>query len=144
MTAPRTPTAAPARPHHGRHHHPDPAWFEYTAPIRTTDDSPVRRVALHLPPEYAQRLFDTRGAGTGERQLRQIIAEGLQDIYFKDGGRRADDLERQSTDIDYLDLGADRRSTGPARWFGAPWALSSARLSMTARPGPFAGGAPPI
>ncbi|MFI6412931.1 hypothetical protein [Streptomyces sp. NPDC050585] len=62
-----------------------------------------------------------------------------------DGGRRADDLERQSTDIDYLDLGADRRSTGPARWFGAPLGvLSSGRLSMTAGSGPFAGGAPPI
>ncbi|MFD3353421.1 telomere-protecting terminal protein Tpg [Streptomyces fradiae] len=81
------------------------ARFGYTAPIGTTDDGRVRRLTVHLPPQYAQRLFDARDAGAGERQLRQIVAEGLQETYFKDGGRRADDLEVQFTDIDYLDLG---------------------------------------
>jgi hypothetical protein len=81
------------------------ARFGYTAPIGTTDDGRVRRLTVHLPPQYAQRLFDARDAGAGERQLRQIVAEGLQEVYFKDGGRRADDLEVEFTDIDYLDLG---------------------------------------
>ncbi|MFJ8697533.1 telomere-protecting terminal protein Tpg [Streptomyces roseolilacinus] len=80
------------------------ARFGYTAPVGTTDDGRVRRLTVHLPPQCARRLFDARDAGAGERQLRQIVAEGLQEIYFKDGGR-ADDLEVQFTDIDYLDLG---------------------------------------
>ncbi|MEU3634082.1 telomere-protecting terminal protein Tpg [Streptomyces fradiae] len=80
------------------------ARFGYTAPIGTTDDGRVRRLTVHLPPEYARRLFEARDTGAGERQLRQVIAEGLQEIYFKDGGRRADDLEVELTDIDYLDL----------------------------------------
>ncbi|MFJ8692870.1 telomere-protecting terminal protein Tpg [Streptomyces roseolilacinus] len=80
------------------------ARFGYTAPVGTTDDGRMRRLTVHLPPTYAQRLFDARDAGAGERQMRAIIAEGLQEVYFKDGGRRADDLEVEFSDIDYLDL----------------------------------------
>jgi hypothetical protein len=36
--------------------------------------------------------------------MRTIVAEGLQEIYFKDGGRRADDLLVEFTDIDYVEL----------------------------------------
>jgi hypothetical protein len=35
--------------------------------------------------------------------LQNIVAEGLQEVYFKDGGRRANDLLVEFTDIDYLD-----------------------------------------
>ena len=38
------------------------------------------------PPEYARRLFDAQ-AGGGDRQLRDIVAEGLREVYFKDDGR---------------------------------------------------------
>ncbi|WP_078851777.1 hypothetical protein [Streptomyces sp. NRRL S-237] len=42
-----------------------------------------KMLTQHLPPAYAQRL---------------------QDIYFKDGGTRADHLEVEFTDIDYIDV----------------------------------------
>ncbi|KOG54432.1 terminal protein TpgA2 [Streptomyces griseoflavus] len=80
------------------------ARFGYTAPIGTTDDGRMRRLTVHLPPEYARRLFDAREQGAGDQQLRDIVAEGLQEIYFKDGGRRADQLKVAFTDIDYFDV----------------------------------------
>ncbi|WP_442804463.1 telomere-protecting terminal protein Tpg [Streptomyces luteogriseus] len=81
------------------------ARFGYTAPIGTTDDGRFRRLTVHLPPQYAQRLFDARQAGAGDQQMRQIIAEGLKDIYFQDGGARAMGLSDVTlNDIDYLDL----------------------------------------
>ncbi|MFJ6054613.1 telomere-protecting terminal protein Tpg [Streptomyces sp. NPDC092307] len=80
------------------------ARFGYTAPIGTTDDGRMRRLTVHLPPTYAQRLFDAQQQGAGDSQLRAIVAEGLQEIYFKDGGNRADALEVELTDIDYIDV----------------------------------------
>ncbi|MGN9796373.1 telomere-protecting terminal protein Tpg [Streptomyces sp. OZ13] len=80
------------------------ARFGYTAPIGTTDDGRMRRLTVHLPPEYANRLFDAQQRGASDQQLRAIVAEGLQEIYFKDGGRRADNLEVEFTDIDYFDV----------------------------------------
>ncbi|HZG05680.1 MAG TPA: XRE family transcriptional regulator [Streptomyces sp.] len=80
------------------------ARFGYTAPIGSTDDGRMRRLTVHLPPAYARRLFDARAQGAGDRQLREIVAEGLQEMYFKDGGRRAAGLEVAFTDIDYIDV----------------------------------------
>ncbi|NWF27443.1 XRE family transcriptional regulator [Streptomyces sp. PKU-EA00015] len=80
------------------------ARFGYTAPIGTTDDGRMRRLTVHLPPEYASRLFDAQQQGASDQQLRAIVAEGLQETYFKDGGRRADNLEVEFTDIDYFDV----------------------------------------
>jgi hypothetical protein len=82
------------------------ARFGYTAPIGTTDDGRFRRLTVHLPPEYARRLFDARNAGASDQQLRQIIADGLKDVYFQDSGARALGLSDVAiNDIDYLDLG---------------------------------------
>ncbi|MFF4448727.1 telomere-protecting terminal protein Tpg [Streptomyces sp. NPDC001502] len=80
------------------------ARFGYTAPVGTTDDGRVRRLTVHLPATYAHRLFDTRAQGAADRDLRAIVAEGLQEIYFKDGGTRADQLRVEFTDIDYFDV----------------------------------------
>ncbi|MER6251945.1 XRE family transcriptional regulator [Streptomyces sp. NPDC001584] len=80
------------------------ARFGYTAPVGTTDDGRVRRLTVHLPAAYAQRLFDARAQGAADRDLRAIVAEGLQEIYFKDGGTRADQLRVEFTDIDYFDV----------------------------------------
>lgn len=80
------------------------ARFGYTAPVGTTDDGRVRRLTVHLPATYAQRLFDARAQGAADRDLRAIVAEGLQEIYFKDGGTRADQLRVEFTDIDYFDV----------------------------------------
>ncbi|MEU3529338.1 XRE family transcriptional regulator [Streptomyces sp. NPDC038707] len=81
------------------------ARFGYTAPIGTTDDGRFRRLTVHLPPTYAQRLFDARDAGASDQQMRQIIAEGFKEIYFQDNGNRAMGLSDVTlNDIDYLDL----------------------------------------
>ncbi|MER5587577.1 XRE family transcriptional regulator [Streptomyces asoensis] len=81
------------------------ARFGYTAPVGTTDDGRFRRLTVHLPPAYAQRLFDAREAGSSDREMRAIIAEGFKDVYFQDGGARAQGLSDVIlNDIDYLDL----------------------------------------
>lgn len=80
------------------------ARFGYTAPVGTTDDGRLRRLTVHLPPAYADRLFQAQRQGASDRALREIVAEGLQEIYFKDGGTRAGDLEVEFTDIDYFDV----------------------------------------
>ncbi|MGW5852723.1 telomere-protecting terminal protein Tpg [Streptomyces sp. NPDC055254] len=80
------------------------ARFGYTAPVGTTDDGRMRRLTVHLPPAYANRLFDAQQQGAADTELRAIVAEGLQEIYFKDGGTRADHLEVELTDIDYIDV----------------------------------------
>ncbi|MFI6039507.1 telomere-protecting terminal protein Tpg [Streptomyces sp. NPDC051315] len=79
------------------------ARFGYTAPVGTTDDGRLRRITVHLPAEYARRLFDAQ-RGIGDRTPNEVIAEGLQEAYFKDHGRRADLLEVEFTDIDYIDV----------------------------------------
>jgi hypothetical protein len=80
------------------------ARFGFTAAPGTTDDGRVRLITQHLPPRYAQRLFDAQSAGATEQQLQLIAAEGLQEIYFKDRGRRAEGLQVEFTDIDYVEL----------------------------------------
>lgn len=81
------------------------ARFGYTAPIGTTDDGRFRRLTVHLPPAYAQRLFDARDAGASDQEMRGIIAEGFKDVYFQDGGARAMGLADVAiNDIDYLDF----------------------------------------
>jgi transcriptional regulator with XRE-family HTH domain len=80
------------------------ARFGYTAPVGSTDDPRMRRLTVHLPPLYAARLFDAQQQGADETGLRGIVAEGLQEVYFKDDGTRADGLEVDITDIDYFDV----------------------------------------
>jgi hypothetical protein len=79
------------------------ARFGYTAPIGTTDDPRERQLTVHLSPAYAARLFDAQEAGASDQELREIVAEGLQETYFKDGGR-AQGLEVEFTDIRYFDV----------------------------------------
>ncbi|WP_077191336.1 telomere-protecting terminal protein Tpg [Streptomyces lydicus] len=80
------------------------ARFGFTAAPGTTDDGRIRLITQHLPPAYAARLFDAQASGATEQQLQNIAAEGLQEIYFKDRGRRADGLMVEFTDIDYVEL----------------------------------------
>ncbi|MFG2284011.1 telomere-protecting terminal protein Tpg [Streptomyces asoensis] len=81
------------------------ARFGFTAAPGTTDDGRMRRLTQSLPPEYASRLFSAHEQGASEGELERIAAEGLQEVYFKDGGRRAGDLTVEFTDIDYIDFG---------------------------------------
>ncbi|MFG3510818.1 telomere-protecting terminal protein Tpg [Streptomyces sp. NPDC047821] len=80
------------------------ARFGFTAAPGTTDDGRIRLITQHLPPEYAARLFEAKAAGATDAELQAVLAEGLQEIYFKDSGRRADGLLVEFTDIDYVEL----------------------------------------
>ncbi|WP_328390653.1 XRE family transcriptional regulator [Streptomyces sp. NBC_00400] len=80
------------------------ARFGFAAAPGTTDDGRIRLITQHLPPAYAARLFEAQASGATEQQLQNIAAEGLQEIYFKDHGRRADGLLVKFTDIDYVEL----------------------------------------
>ncbi|MFF9087407.1 telomere-protecting terminal protein Tpg [Streptomyces sp. NPDC014991] len=78
------------------------ARFGYTAAPGSTDDARVRHLTLALPPHQAARLFAAHEGGATEAQLRQVAAEALGEVYFRDNGRRAHGLEVELTDL--LDL----------------------------------------
>ncbi|MGY1456866.1 telomere-protecting terminal protein Tpg [Streptomyces sp. SS8] len=80
------------------------ARFGFTAAPGTSDDGRMRRITQHLPPVYAARLFDAQAAGATDTQLQAVVAEGLQEVYFRDGGHRAPGLMVEFTDIDYIDF----------------------------------------
>lgn len=80
------------------------ARFGYTAAPGSTDDGRFRLLTVHLPAPYAARLFQARDQGAGDRELRSIVAEGFQEVYFKDNGVRAHDLEVRLTDIEFIDV----------------------------------------
>ncbi|MER5466525.1 XRE family transcriptional regulator [Streptomyces sp. NPDC002668] len=80
------------------------ARFGFTAAPGTTDDARLRHLTLALPPHYAARLFEAQDAGATEQQLRDIAAEGLGEMYFRDNGRRAHGLEVEFTDLEHLEF----------------------------------------
>ncbi|MGW5852354.1 telomere-protecting terminal protein Tpg [Streptomyces sp. NPDC055254] len=80
------------------------ARFGYTATAGTTDDGRMRHLTQGLPPAYAARLFEAQEQGATEQQLLDIVAEGFQEIYFKDRGRRASGLLVEFTDVDHIDV----------------------------------------
>lgn len=78
------------------------ARFGFTAAPGTTDDARVRDLTIALPPRYAARLFDAPETGANEQRLRDIAAEGLGEMYFRDGGRRAHGLGVEITDVEHI------------------------------------------
>ncbi|MFD7498329.1 telomere-protecting terminal protein Tpg [Streptomyces sp. NPDC059832] len=77
----------------------------YTAPIGSTDQDRIRHLTVALPPQYAARLLDAQERGASDRELREIAAEALKEVYFQDGGRRAGSLEEvRFTDIEHLEF----------------------------------------
>ncbi|MES9523029.1 telomere-protecting terminal protein Tpg [Streptomyces capoamus] len=75
------------------------ARFGYTAAPGSTDDARVRHLTLALPPHQAARLFQAQETGAGEDRLRQVAAEALGEVYFRDNGRRAHGLEVELSDL---------------------------------------------
>ncbi|MFF4756968.1 telomere-protecting terminal protein Tpg [Streptomyces sp. NPDC001270] len=80
------------------------ARFGFTAAPGTIDDARIRHLTVALPPHRAGRLFDAQDAGAGEQQLRDLAAEALGEVYFRDGGRRASGLEVEFTDVEHLEF----------------------------------------
>ncbi|GGY10158.1 hypothetical protein GCM10010358_73380 [Streptomyces minutiscleroticus] len=79
------------------------ARFGFTAAPGSSDDARVRDPTVALPPDYAARLFGAQAAGS-EQQLREIAAEGLGEMYFRDYGRRAPGLEMRFTDVEHVEF----------------------------------------
>ncbi|WP_157840046.1 telomere-protecting terminal protein Tpg [Streptomyces megasporus] len=94
------------------------ARFGFTAAPGTSDDGRMRRITRRLPPVYARRLFKARAAGAPDARLRAVVAEGLQEVYFKGGGRRTLRLVVGFTDIGHAESGCRPRQ-GEAACSGA-------------------------
>jgi len=80
------------------------ARFGFSAAGGSTDDPRMRRITQAIPAVHAAALFDARNAGASEGDLVRIVAAGLQDAYFQNGGTSATDLAVDLTGIDYLDV----------------------------------------
>jgi transcriptional regulator with XRE-family HTH domain len=76
------------------------ARFGYTAAPGSTDDARLRRVTQTLDPEHSSRLLDART----EAEQRQALADALGYSYFRERGTRAQGLEVELTDIDYVQM----------------------------------------
>lgn len=75
------------------------ARFGYSAAAGSTDQARVRHLTLALPPRHAARLLEAQGDGVDEDDLRELAAEALGEVYFRDSGRRAQGLEVELKDI---------------------------------------------
>ncbi|MEU5666492.1 telomere-protecting terminal protein Tpg [Streptomyces longwoodensis] len=80
------------------------ARFGFTAAPGSTDDARLRHITLALPPQYAARLFAAQDAGASEQELRDIAGQALGEVYFQDGGRRAQGLDVEFTDIEQMEF----------------------------------------
>lgn len=72
------------------------ARFGYEAATGSTNDGRFRRLTIKLPAAYAERLFAAQDQGADDQQMREIVAEGLKDIYFQANGTRAIGLSEVS------------------------------------------------
>ncbi|WP_327687306.1 telomere-protecting terminal protein Tpg [Streptomyces sp. NBC_00467] len=77
----------------------------YTAPIGSTAQDRIRHLTVALPPQHAARLFEAQDQRASERQLQEIAADAIKEVYFQDGGRRAGSLEEvRFTDVEHLEF----------------------------------------
>ncbi|MDT0310261.1 helix-turn-helix transcriptional regulator [Streptomyces sp. DSM 44917] len=81
------------------------ARFGFTAPGGSTDDPRLRRVTEQLTPDDTASLLAAHAAGADEDVLAALLGGGLGFVYFRGHGTRADGLEVELQDIDYLDIG---------------------------------------
>ncbi|MFF2549064.1 telomere-protecting terminal protein Tpg [Kitasatospora sp. NPDC058063] len=80
------------------------AAFGYSSAAGSTDDPRQRTITQKMPGAVAQRLYAARDAGAGQAEQERILAEGLREEYFKDGGRRARGLDVELNDIAWMDV----------------------------------------
>ncbi|MFJ5850850.1 telomere-protecting terminal protein Tpg [Streptomyces sp. NPDC092903] len=67
--------------------------FGFKSPKGTTNDPRYRRLTRRLDAATAAALYEAKQAGANEDELAQIVADGLRDDYFTDGGTRAQSLQ---------------------------------------------------
>ncbi|MGW4808084.1 telomere-protecting terminal protein Tpg [Kitasatospora sp. NPDC004272] len=76
--------------------------YSSSATGTTTPDPRLRQLTRTLPADYAARLFDAQMAND-EDGARAILAEYIQNDYFKEGGR-GEALEVEISDIDHIEF----------------------------------------
>lgn len=67
--------------------------FGFKSPKGTTNDPRYRRLTRRLDADTTRALYEAKQAGADEDELAQIVADGLRDDYFTDGGTRAQSLQ---------------------------------------------------
>ncbi|MFF4531703.1 telomere-protecting terminal protein Tpg [Streptomyces sp. NPDC001407] len=80
--------------------------FGFTSPRGTTNDPRYRRLTRRLDAAVARQLYEAKAAGASDNELAQIVADGLREDYFTDGGTRAQTLQQvELTDVDHIRFG---------------------------------------
>ncbi|MFD9593138.1 telomere-protecting terminal protein Tpg [Kitasatospora sp. NPDC059973] len=79
------------------------AKFGFSSEAGSTDDPRMRRLTEGLPSGMIPDIFEALRAGDEER-LRELVAEGLAEEYFRLPGGGADGLDVELTDIDYIEF----------------------------------------
>ncbi|MDH6107835.1 transcriptional regulator with XRE-family HTH domain [Kitasatospora sp. MAP12-15] len=80
------------------------AKFGFSSAAGSTDDPRERLITQKMPGEVARRLYAARDAGASQAQQEALLAQALQEHYFKDNGRRAAGLTTELNDIGWLDI----------------------------------------
>jgi transcriptional regulator with XRE-family HTH domain len=83
------------------------AQFGYQSAAGSTDDPRLRTITQKLPGEVARRLYEAIDAGASQAQQEQLLADALQEHYFKDGGRRASGLVTEINGLQWADFEVD-------------------------------------
>ncbi|TGB05597.1 terminal protein TpgA1 [Streptomyces sp. MZ04] len=78
--------------------------FGFKSPKGTTNDPRYRRLpTCRLDADTTRALYEAKEAGATEDELAQIVADGLREDYFTDGGTRAQTLQTVAlTGIDHI------------------------------------------
>lgn len=79
------------------------ARFGYLAPAGTSNDPRLRRITATMGKQFIGPLFQAYSQGN-EEAMNRVVANGILYDYFKDGGRRAHDLDVVFEDIDYVEM----------------------------------------
>ncbi|MET8703615.1 XRE family transcriptional regulator [Kitasatospora sp. NPDC004723] len=75
----------------------------HTSAAGQTDQARLRTLTRGVPSRLVGSIFDAMQAGD-EEKLRELVAEGLAEDYFREPGGGASDLTITFTDIDYIEL----------------------------------------
>ncbi|MFJ9167364.1 telomere-protecting terminal protein Tpg, partial [Lysinibacillus fusiformis] len=81
--------------------------FGYSAAGKSTDDPRPRLITQQMPGDVARRLYEARDAGATQTQQEQLLANALQEHYFKTspgGGIRAAGLTCELNDVAWMDI----------------------------------------
>jgi transcriptional regulator with XRE-family HTH domain len=80
------------------------ARFGFRAGAGTSDDGRERFVNCLITPEAVARILAAQDAGATEEDLYSLVAEALGEVYFRNYGSRADGLEVEFSEVQYINF----------------------------------------